>query len=357
MLLIALLSVLFTNFAQASANDVDLLIENNPRIMKDFEYVSRLDIKRQVKIAVIGDYVHPEEFESIATNAKEVEGNGIDDDGNGYVDDFFGFDSDGGNGRLLTPVMTGHENGIVSIMDAIISNYNLSRFVSIIPINIYSSDGRFDELRLKKLADSIDYAVARGAKIISISQGVSKFNRFSFRFIDGDNNKSLAYIQSAIDRAKRSGVVVVGSISNESGRDHVKDPSIPGNLKNVISVANVNFNGIIESGYGNNVDLAYYGTDVFVWEGRCDDYKYQSPWTCDRDGITSGFKSVTGSSLATPIVALSLGILSSTGVDLEMSNGLREDIRTSCSDSITGKRNTISRCIYSPSKFSAKYKN
>lgn len=356
MLLIALFSVLLTNFAQASANDVDLIIEKNPKIMKDFEYVSRLNLKRQVKIAVIGDFVHAEEFESIATNAKEIEDNGIDDDGNGYVDDFFGFNSDRGNGRLLTPVMTGHENGIVSIMDAIISNYSLSRFVSIIPINIYSSDGRFDELRLKKLADSIDYAVARGAKIISISQGVSKHNRFSFRFIDGDHNKSLAYIQSAINRAKSSGVVIVGSISNESGRDHVKDPSIPGNLENVISVANVSFNGVIESGYGKNVDLAYYGTNIFVWEGRCEDYQYQPPWTCDRSGNNSGFKSVKGSSLATPIVALSLGILSSTGVDLEMSNVLREEIRTSCSASIAGKRNTISRCIYSPSKFSAKYK-
>ncbi|WP_417336432.1 S8 family serine peptidase [Halobacteriovorax marinus] len=356
MLFIALLSLLLTNFAQASGNNVDLLIENNPKIMKDFEYVSRLDIKREVKIAVIGDYVHPEEFESIKANPEEIEGNGIDDDGNGYIDDIFGFDSDMRNGRLLTPVMTGHENGIVSIMDAIISNYNLSRFVSIIPINIYTSDGRFDEFRFKKLADSIDYAIARGAKIISISQGVSKFNRYSFRFIDGDANKSMAYIQSAIDRAKKSGAVVVGSVSNESGRDHVLDPSIPGNLENVLSVANVNFNGVIESGYGKNVDLAYYGTDIFVWEGRCGDYKHQSIWTCDRDGNNSGFKSVKGSSLSTPIVALSLGILSATGVDLEMSNRLKEDIRSSCSDSIVGKRNTISKCIYSPSKFSTKYK-
>lgn len=341
--------------AFASTNDVDLLIEKNPKIINDFSYTSTLNFKKKVKVAVIGDFVHPEEFESIHPNLLEIQGNGIDDDQNGYIDDFYGYDMHSESGELNNPVISGHENGIVSIMDAIVSKYRLADYVSIIPINIYSYDGRFDDFRFKKLADAIDYAVVRGAKVISISQGISINNRYSFQFIDNDYSKSLAYLQSAINRATEKGSIVVGSVSNESSRDHVVDPSVPGNLDNVLSVANVNFDGVIKSGYGNNVDIAYYGTDIFVWDGRCYDRIRQLAWACkDLDGKNS-FEYVTGSSLSTPIVALSLGILSAAGAEVVADKKLETVIQRSCSKKITTKRNIKSRCIYSPTKLAGEY--
>ncbi len=351
----AILSIFLVTSTMASTNDVEKIISSNSLLMNDFKYVRSLNIKKKIKIAVIGDYVHPEEFESIRANLDEVENNGIDDDGNGYIDDFYGYDLNSRNGKLRTPVVGGHENGIVSIMDAIISEYNLIGKVEIIPVNIYSFDGKFDEFRFKKLADSIDYALARGAKIISISQGVSLYNKYSFRFIDNDYEKSLNYVQAAVERARKKGAIIVGSISNDNSRDHVKEPSVPGNLENVLSVANVDAHGVIQSGYGKNVEIAYYGTDIFVWEGRCEEFIKGFKGECTELKKTNGFKSVTGSSLSTPIVALSLGILSATGVEIQMNDDFKNRLHNSCSRSIKANRSVKSKCIFSPSKLTAKY--
>ena len=49
--------------------------------------------KRDVVVAVIDtgvDYNHEELVGNIWTNAREIPGNGIDDDGNGFVDDIHG---------------------------------------------------------------------------------------------------------------------------------------------------------------------------------------------------------------------------------------------------------------------------
>ncbi|GEM_PF-4688925 len=348
-------SIFLISSSMASSNDVDRIIKENQLIMNDFSYVRDLDIKERTKIAVIGDYVHPQEFESIKANYGEIEDNGIDDDKNGYVDDFYGFDMQSLNGELRTPVVGGHENGIVSIMDAILTNFDLVDKVDIIPINVYSFDGRFDDFRFKKLADAIDYAIVRGAKIISISQGISLYNKYSFLFVDNDFNKSIGYVKSAIARAKERGVIIVGSISNDNTRDHVIEPSVPGNLEDVLSVANVNSNGVIQSGYGNNTDIAYYGTDIFVWEGRCDEYVKGYKDGCTELSKTNGFTKVTGSSLSTPIVAVSLGILSAAGADIQMNEELISRIKKSCSKSIKTSKNISSRCVFSPEKLTKSY--
>ena len=350
-----LISLLLCTSALASSNDVGRIIEGNQIIMNDFSYVSSLSLHKKVQIAVIGDYVHPEEFQSITPNYAEIEGNGVDDDGNGYIDDYYGYDAHFRNGSLETPVLTGHENGIVSIMDAIISNYDLMNNISIIPISIYSVDGRFDEMRFKKMADSIDFAVTRGVDIISISQGISKYNKYSFLFIDNDYEKSMNYIKQAIKRAKDKGVLIVGSVSNDNSRDHVDEPSIPGNLENVTSVANVDFDGVIQSGYGRNVDIAYFGTDIFVWAGRCEDYVRRSRGSCNDLLSNSGFELVKGSSLSTPIVAVALAVVKATGAEVKFDDKFNKRISTSCSKKITSRKNVNSKCIFSPAEFTKAY--
>jgi len=354
-LMTPLLSLFIMSSSLASSNDAYRIASSNDLIINDFDYIDQLTLKERVKIAIIGDFVHPEEFSSVVANSNEIQSNGIDDDGNGYIDDYYGYDAHARNGNLNTPVTTGHENGIVSIVDAIISHYDIAELVNIIPINIYNPNGRFDELRFKKMADAIDYALVAGAKVISISQGISVDNRYSFQFIDNDYHKSLRYVTDALLRAKKQGAIILGAVSNDSTRNHLLEPEAPANLDNVISVANVDKKAMLKSGYGQNIDIAYYGSDIFVWAGRCEDYVRVDPIGCKRDQVKEGFETVSGSSLATPIVALSLALVKAAGAEIEMNEILVKRMRSSCAKKIQSKRSVISDCVFSPSELMQSY--
>ncbi len=352
---VSLLSLFIMISTLASSNDAYRIASENDLIIHDFNYINHLVLKERVKIAIIGDFVHPEEFTSIVPNTREIENNGIDDDKNGYIDDYYGYDAHFENGRLNNPVSTGHENGIVSIVDAIISHYGITEQINIIPINVYNPNGRFDELRFKKMADAIDYALAREVKVISISQGISVDNRYSFQYIDDDYDKSMRYFTDALLRAKKQGAVVLGAVSNDSTRNHLLEPEAPANLDNVISVGNVDEKGILKSGYGQNVDIAYYGTDIFVWSGRCEDYVKTDRSSCKHSQMTNGFKTVSGSSFATPIVALSLALVQAAGAEIEMNETLVKRMHSSCAKKIQSKRSVISDCVFSPRQLIESY--
>ncbi|EQC46171.1 peptidase, S8/S53 family [Bacteriovorax sp. Seq25_V] len=307
------------------------IIDGNKKIIDDFSFLSKEKINHQASIAIIGDYVHPEAFDTIKTNDLEIPNNGIDDDHNGYIDDYYGMDFEVGHGRTSAPILSGHENGIVSTIDAIVNHYNIQNKISVIPINITMHRLNFDELYIKKLADAIDYARIRGASVISMSLGVSNAYRSFFKFIDNDYEKSFKYLQDAIDRAVEEDILLLSASSNNSGRDHILDPEVPTNNKGVISVANVDYSGKIQSAYGENITTAYFGTGIYVWGGE-----------------KEGDLKQKGSSYATPLVALSLTIAKAQNPKLAYGTKLLNKIKRACQAKIKAKKNVASKCIFSP---------
>lgn len=168
--------------------------------------------------------------------------------------------------------------------------------------------------------------------MISISLGVPADSKSFFEFIDKDEKKSRAYFLAALQRAQDAGIIMLGANSNNPERDLVLEPVAPGNSPGVLSVANVNFAGVLQSAYGRNVDLAFYGTEVTVWRG-------------DQEG----YRVVKGASLATPLVALTMAVAKS--LDPKLNYQQARTLRGACEKNIIGKKNISSGCVFSPEKF------
>lgn len=330
--------VLFLFSSQLFAYDDVRVAKNNPNLLKDFSFIENYQLKNKSTIAIIGDYAFTKEINSILVNENEIPDNFIDDDNNGYIDDYLGIDFNYLHGRFYTPFASGHENGIISIVDSLIKHFQIDDKLKILPINITTEKEVFDDLYIKKLANAIDYARIRKVQVISMSLGISNAYKSFFRFIDNNYDKSFKYLQDAIDRANTDGIIILGAVSNDNLRDHIEDPTVPANSNGVIAVANVDYDGVIQSGYGKNVDMAYYGTDIFVWSGP--GYEYVTEYELTK-----------GSSLATPLVALSMAILKSLKPDVKYSKELMLNLHKSCDRKIESKRNIISKCIYSPESF------
>jgi hypothetical protein len=317
----------------STPNDPREIIAKNPELQARFEFLKDLRLDRKVTIAVIGDYIYTDSFsEIIDVNKAEVPGNNVDDDENGFTDDVLGLNLNDRTGNLNQPVTNGHENGIVSLLHAFILEARLQDSIHIIPININAANNRFDELYIKKLADGIDYSVSRGAQVITMSLGVSENSDSFFKFIANDKNKSWAYYLAAVRRAVNAGVILFGSASNDPNRNQEIENDIPSNSPGVIGVSNVNFAGVLQGAYGKNIQVAYYGTDIYVW-----------------NGFTEGFRTVKGTSFATPMVALTAAIGKSIDPKLNSSDVLR--FKVSCEKKISGKRSVGTGCIFSPKEF------
>lgn len=314
----------------STPNNPAEIVAKNPKIIQGFDFVKRARPHGKVIMAVIGDYPHIESFSGIIEqNKREIPKNGIDDDGNGYIDDVNGVNLNDRTGNLNGPVANGHENGIFSLLHAISANNLLQDNIRFIPINIVAANNRFDDQYIKKLSDGIDYAVARGAKVISMSLGVSEKSQSFFRFINNDGNKSRFYYEAAVKRAVDAGVLLFGAVSNDPNRNQDFEKEVPSSTSGVIGVANVNNDGVMQSAFGKSIAVAYYGTGLYVW-----------------NGYVEGFRTVKGSSFATPLVALTAAIAKSNNPDLSSKDILA--FKKACEKDINGSKTVGSGCVFSP---------
>ena len=117
------------------------------------------------------DITHPDLVDNIWTNAHESEGEEeVDDDGNGYADDLHGYDFVNQTGRLGD--WNGHGTHCAGIAAAMGNNgigiTGANPDALIMPITVMQSDGTGDVATIIK---GIDYAVANGADVISMSFG------------------------------------------------------------------------------------------------------------------------------------------------------------------------------------------
>ncbi|MDO8425424.1 MAG: S8 family serine peptidase [bacterium] len=222
--------------------------------------------KAVVAVLDIGiDLDHPDLADAIWTNAREVAGNGVDDDGNGYVDDargwdFVGNDADpspsydiaGADPRDL------HHGTIVAGIIAARGNNGqgiagMDWLAKIMPLRVLRANGVGD---LRDVIEALRYARANGATIVNLS------------FVGDQRSTELDQLIAAL---AQDGILVVAAGGNEdkSGRGNLDEfPAYPicsgNNGEYVLGVAATNEQDAKASfsSYGTCVDLSAPGSHI-----------------------------------------------------------------------------------------------
>lgn len=248
-------------------------------------------------VAVIDSGVrldHPDLVPNLWRNPGESgngrETNGIDDDGNGYIDDVFGINatvapSSADSGKPADDDGTGHGTAVAGIIGAVGNNglgmTGVAWKARIMVLKFLTSDG------FGATSDGIecmDYAVAKGAKIINASYGSTTFSQAE---------------SAAMQRIKNAGIVLVAASGND-GLNNDEFPHYPANyaFENVVAVgASTRTDQPAPlSNYGSGkVDLFAPGVDI---------------WTLTRIP-DEPYAAVSGSSFAAPHVSGALALIRS----------------------------------------------
>ena len=276
--------------------------------------------KRQVIVAVIDtgiDYSHPDLADAVWMNEDEIPGDGIDNDGNGYVDDVYGWnfysnnnqvftgpDDDHGTHSAGTIAASRNGSGIIGICDP-----SYVKVMSVKALGTPAGIGTADNV-----AKAIRYAQDNGAVICNLSFGTNK------------------YSEELYQTMKNSGMLFIVAAGNgdSSGRGYNIDslPVYPASfdLDNVISVANLRFDGQIDpsSNFGaKSVDLAAPGSYILSTVSG-NKYSYMS-----------------GTSMAAPMVTGAAAMLYSYDSGLavtEIKGRILNSVRRL--DSLSGKTST-----------------
>ncbi len=208
-------------------------------------------------------------------NPGEIAGNGVDDDGNGIVDDVFGFNSitntgdpmdDNGHGSHCAGTIGGSANDAGE-------QVGVAWTVRLMGLKFLNADGGGN---LSDAIKCIDYAIAKGAHIISGSYGGGGFSQAT---------------ADAIERARQAGILCVFAAGNETNNNDA-NPAYPASYphNNIISVAAIDRAGALAnfSNFGaTSVDLAAPGVAIFSCNFQND----------------SAYQTISGTSMATPHVA------------------------------------------------------
>jgi subtilisin family serine protease len=236
----------------------------------------------EVVIAVIDsgvDYTHEDLQGNIWTNPGEIPDNGIDDDGNGYVDDYRGWDFANDDNDPMDDHFHGtHVAGtIAAVGNNGIGVTGINWKAKIMPLKFLGAGGNGG---LDAAIRAIEYAVSMGAQISNNSWGAPVESQA---------------LREAIANAERMGHLFVAAAGNDSSDNDTK-PTFPASfdLPNIISVAATDRNDKIAafSNYGATaVDLGAPGVDIISL----------SP--------DNGYRSLNGTSMASPHVAGAAGLL------------------------------------------------
>ncbi|OLN24075.1 hypothetical protein BTO30_01255 [Domibacillus antri] len=176
-----------------------------------------------------------------------------------------------------------HVAGIISsVKGNDIGGYGVFPKAKILSVDVFNDGmGAYDY----NIAKGIIYAVDKGADVINLSLG---------------GNLPSSVTEEAVQYAIDSGVVVVAAAGNEASDEYFYPAAYPG----VISVGNVNSGKKLSesSNYGASVDVVAPGEDI-----------YSTGYDAQNG---SKFERLTGTSMASPMVAAAAGLLKSKYPDL-----------------------------------------
>lgn len=286
------------------------------------------DAKRPV-IAILDtgvDINHPDLKDNIWTNEKEANGSDFeDDDNNGYFDDVHGWDfihntaiiSDGmdgnGHGTHCTGIAAAVGNNGIGITGA---NPN----AMILPIKVMDDDGTGD---IATIVRGIDYAVANGANILSMSLG--------------SGNSTAEY--QALSKAYAAYIPIVAAAGNSGASIYAPyQPTFPAAYDIVLGVmasdqsgqrasySNYDPDGPFYTQYANT-DRNYSQKDDTSL-GEFWNYDLMAPGTGIMSTLPGGkYGKLSGTSMATPLVAGALSrMLQVKGFDYAKDYGIFGDM-------------------------------
>ena len=249
------------------------------------------------------DIDHPDLKANIWTNAKEAEGaEEYDDDGNGFNDDVHGWDFVNQTGRIGD--WNGHGTHCAGIAAAVGGNgigiVGANPDALIMPVTVMQSDGTGDVATIIK---GIDYAVANGADIISMSFGSYGESRAE---------------EQALGRAYQKAVLVAAAGNDGMCLNH-KHPEKAQNFPMPMYPASYTFVLGVQAmnGEGNITDWSNYDDNGPTYSAWGEDKLYNNELLAPGANIEStypggNYKSLNGTSMATPMVAGALSRLIQT---------------------------------------------
>ncbi len=248
---------------------------------------------RGVTVAVIDSavyYKHPQLEQQMLYNNSEIPGNGLDDDGNGLTDDYLGYDflnnkgHDFATGEPASSVGDStHGTHIAGILAAQHNSQDVSTTsiqgiapgAKILPIKFLDNSGSGS---ISQALNAINYAVARGAKIINASWGGSHCSKT---------------FKQAIANLESRNVIFVAATGNDGANLDI-NPKFPAyfNVNPIISVGAVgtNLSRASYSNFGQNVDILAPGTSV-------------------TSASSLGTQVLTGTSMAAPLVSGAIALI------------------------------------------------
>ena len=246
------------------------------------------------------DITHPDLAANIWTNEKEISGAiGYDDDGNGFVDDIHGWDFVNQTGEIYD--YNGHGTHCAGIAAACGFNglgiVGANPDAKIMPLTVLQSNGQGDMATIIK---AIDYAVANGAGIISMSLG--------------SYSQSIA-LEEALGRAYQKSMIVAAAGNDGYCLNHAHPkkaqfmpmPMFPGAYSFVLGVQASGQTGELASfsNYDDNgPTFSEYG------EEKLYNYELTVPGVSIMSTYPGGgYKQLNGTSMATPLVAGALSRL------------------------------------------------
>lgn len=279
----------------------------------------KLDLHRPV-IAILDtgvDINHPDLAANIWTNQLEADGQEFsDDDANGYYDDLHGWDfvnnmpiiNDGmdrnGHGTHCAGIAAACGNNGIGIVGA-----NPDAFI--LPIKVMADNGTGD---IATIIRGIDYAIACEVNVLSMSIG--------------GYAPSMKAVEDALKKAYARYIITVGAAGNNGvdiNEDNEKDlsPSAPGCFDFVIGVMASNESGNIASFSNYDSDGPFYSAYQNLWN-----YEVKAPGTNILSTYPGGkYKSLSGTSMATPLVAGALSIIQQIkGFELAHDYGIYGDV-------------------------------
>jgi subtilisin family serine protease len=172
-----------------------------------------------VVVAVVDsgvDYTHADLRNNIWVNAREVAGNGVDDDSNGYIDDIRGWDFVQYDNTPLDGTGHGtHLAGTIAAEHNAIGVNGIAYNAKVMPVRVLDNNGNGSYARI---AEGVYYAVDNGANIVNLSLA---------------GTGTSPQLQAAIQYANDRGVLVISAAGNNGG----VSPLFPASLANQYGLA------------------------------------------------------------------------------------------------------------------------
>jgi len=187
-------------------------------------------------------YDHPDLAPNIWTNPGEIAGNGVDDDGNGLIDDVHGWDFHMNDSEPMDPVdlnpggNPGHGTHVAgTIAGAGNNGTGITGVMWTARLMALKSGGIDRSLSTTAIVSAIDYAVAKGARVINASFAGSDCSRALYDAVSAANGASVLFVAAA-GNAESDNDAIPSFPANFSASS-VCDGQQKAALANVIAVA------------------------------------------------------------------------------------------------------------------------